>query len=77
MDLDTLNTMLQSLKDLKLVVNQLSMMQSNYDNTDDDYYSLDTIISFIKFIFCRLRNTILKHNKDEYIKHFIQNNKSI
>jgi hypothetical protein len=71
MDLENQNTILQCLKDLKVVINQLSILQGYHDNTNENYYNIETITSFLKFIFCRLRNVIIKQNKDEYLKHFI------
>jgi hypothetical protein len=76
MDIESQNIILQSLKDIKLIINQLCIIQSRYDNTQEEFYNIETIYSFLKLIFCRLRNTIIKQNKDEYLKFFIQNNKT-
>jgi len=47
------NMIYQTLKDLKLVIVELQKLQG--EPSSIDYYNIDTLIYFIKFIFSRLR----------------------
>jgi hypothetical protein len=54
------NYILETLKDLKNVMTELQKILNTLDTDNDNYYNIETIICFVKLIYCKLRNTILK-----------------
>ena len=54
------NYILETLKDLKNVMTELQKIHNTLGNEDDNYYNIETLIVFVKLIYCKLRNTILK-----------------
>ena len=54
------NIIIHTLKDLKNVMTELQKILHTLGTEDDNYYNLETIIVFIKFIYCKLRNSVLK-----------------
>jgi len=54
------NIIIHTLKDLKNVMTELQKILNTLGSDDDNYFNIETIIVFIKFIYCKLRNSVLK-----------------
>jgi hypothetical protein len=49
-----------TLKELKQVMTELQKVHNTLGTEDDNYYNMETLIVFVKLIYCKLRNSILK-----------------
>ena len=67
------NIILHTLKDLKNVMIELQKILNTLGTEDELYYNIETIICFVKLIYCKLRNTMVK---DPEIRKILQNNSS-
>jgi hypothetical protein len=67
------NIIIHTLKDLKNVMNELQKIHNTLGTEDDNYYNIELIIVFVKLIYCKLRNSIIK---DENLRKILQNNSS-
>ena len=66
------DVVLHSLKDLKYVLHELDRIRNSYEPDEEDYYQLETLMVFIKLIYCKLRNMIMR---DVEIKKLITEKK--